>query len=80
MRKPDMHIDLAYPGIDDNPERVVINLPHVTPIRISFDLGRDGWSIQHQTQASWESIEENWRPTYEEKAFVKSFPWEKYNA
>lgn len=54
------HIELEYPGIDDNPDHVTVGLTHVRAaddLFISYDFGRDGWVIKM-------------RPTYDDEGGI----------
>lgn len=73
-------LDLMYPGINDNPTHVEVDMCHVRAtdsIRISFDFPRDGWKIEQASTFSWELGDEVCDPDWQEVAFIKAWAREK---
>jgi len=75
----ELEIDLWYP---DNPDtrvrKFVIGLMDVRAadsIRISYDKGRDGWSIEQASAFEWNVDDEVCDPDWQEVAFVQA--WER---
>jgi len=57
-----MWIDLSYPDVDNNYNKILINLSDVRaadPIKVWYDKKRDGWIIQVL------------RDDFEEEVFIK---------
>ena len=54
--KDTCHIDLYYPGIQDNPTFLQVGLMHTRAaddIRISYDFDRDGYKIEQTDGEKW---------------------------
>ena len=54
--KDTCHINLWYPGIDDNPTFMQVGLDHCRAadnIRISYDFDRDGYKIEQSDGDNW---------------------------
>lgn len=72
-------VDLEYPRIEENPDRIQINLIDIRAadsIRIGYDFERDGWIIEQASKFSW-PIGDKTGPDWQEVAFVKAWGREK---
>ena len=73
----ELNVDLWYPDTP-NPEysKIVVGLVDVRAaddIRISYDKGRDGWSIEQASKFSWESGDAECDCDWQEVAFVQAW-------
>lgn len=74
LRGDTVHLDLWYPGIEDNARYVSVGLMHVRAadnIRISYDFGRDGWKIEQASRFAW--VDNVRDPDWAEVAFVQAW-------
>jgi hypothetical protein len=74
------HVDLWYPGVEDNPEYLQIGLMHVRAaddIRIHYDFERDGYVIEQASTFRWDINDRECDPDWQEVAFIKAWAREK---
>lgn len=72
----ELHIELWYPGVEDNINKIVLGLMHVRAsdsIRISYDFARNGWKIEQASIFEWSVDDEICDPDWQEVAFVQSW-------
>jgi hypothetical protein len=76
VRDNAVHLDLWYPNVNDNPDRIEIGLMHVRSsdnISISYDFDRDGWVISQAVPTPWETNAYAHDPDWKEVAFVQAW-------
>jgi hypothetical protein len=72
----EVHIDLWYPRMDDQPTYVCVGLMDVRAaddIRISYDFDRDGWRIEQASTFKWPADDDVCDPDWQEVAFVQAW-------
>lgn len=71
-----VHVDVWYPDLQGNQKYVEVGLMHVRAadsIRISYDLGRDGWVIEQASVFEWDVDDAACDPRWQEVAFVQAW-------
>lgn len=61
-----VHIDIWYPGIDDNPKYLEVGLMHVRAsdgIRIHYDFERDGFVVEQPKPRIWKTADKTYDGT-----------------
>jgi hypothetical protein len=78
VRQQDRRISVAlcYPDVEQNINAVEIELVDVRAadsILVSYDKGRDGWSIKQASKFEWEPGDEVCDPDWQEVAFIQAW-------
>lgn len=71
-----VHVDVWYPDLKGNQKYVEVGLMHVRAadnIRISYDLGRDGWVIEQASVFEWGADDAECDPKWQEVAFIQAW-------
>lgn len=73
----ELHLNLVYPTLGGNINKLVVGLEHVRAaddIRISYDFERDGWKVEQASKFAWGPDDTtNCDPDWQEVAFVQAW-------
>lgn len=70
------HVDLWYPGVNNNPRALQIALMHVRAaddIQVSYDFERNGWVIKQASVFSWDEDDDSSDEDWQEVAFIQAW-------
>ena len=80
MEKNIIFIELEYPRIEENKDKVQIGLVDVRAvddILIEYDFERDGWMIKQASKFEWEINDKVCDPDWKEVVFIHAWDMEK---